>query len=68
MVAIRHGFIKDYNWSIKAVGRIKRGRRSIEIRFSEPLYAAILAEAKLREWSFSHMVRHLCEASINGIE
>ncbi len=48
----------------------RRGGRIVvsNIRFPDPLYFAILAEATKREWSFSHMVRHLCEASIEGIE
>ncbi len=45
-----------------------KGRRTVEIRWPEPLFKAILAEATLRGWSFSRMVRHLCEASIEGIE
>lgn len=48
--------------------RIKKGRRTVEIRWPEPLFLAVKAEADKREWSFGHMVRHLCEASIDGIE
>lgn len=43
-------------------------RYSGNIRWPKPLYDQIMAEAKQREWSFSRMVRHLCEASIDGIE
>lgn len=38
------------------------------IRWPRELHDQIEAEAKLRGWSFSAMVRHLCEASIEGIE
>lgn len=48
--------------------RHKHGKRAVEIRFPEPLFQLILKEAAQREWSFSHMVRFLCEASIEGIE
>lgn len=36
--------------------------------FNAELHKHILKEAKSRKWTFSHMVRHLCEASIEGIE
>ena len=50
-------------------GRRRNGRIVVSnIRFPDKLYHEIVAEAKKREWSFSHMVRHLCEASIEGIE
>lgn len=38
------------------------------IRWSKSLHDQIDAEAIRRGWSFSRMVRHLCEASIDGIE
>lgn len=43
-------------------------RNTTCIRWPRSLYDQIESEAKLRGWSFSHMVRHLCEASVNGIE
>lgn len=52
----------------KAGTRMKKGRRAVEIRWPEPLFQAIYNEASSRGWSFSHMVRFLCEASIDGIE
>ena len=60
--------ISEMSWPHKTIGRIKKGRRSIEVKFPEYLFQQIQAEARQREWSFGHMVRHLCEASIEGIE
>ncbi len=37
------------------------------IYFNDELHEAIRREARSRGWTFSHMVRHLCEASIEGI-
>lgn len=48
--------------------RIKGGRRAVVVAFPEPLLDQIRAEAIKRGWSVSRMVRHLCEASIEGIE
>lgn len=56
------------NFTPRVGHRIKKGKRAVEIRFPESLFQQILAEATQREWSFSHMVRFLCEASVNGIE
>lgn len=47
-----------------SVGPHKR----LPITFPEELFEQIKAEAEQRGWTFSHMVRHLCEASIEGIE
>jgi len=58
----------------KAIGTIrstKRGHiygKAITCYFNLELFNQIHAEARRRHWTFSHMVRHLCEASINGIE
>lgn len=46
----------------------RKGRFNVHIAFPDPLYLQILAEATQRQWSFAHMVRHLCESSIDGIE
>lgn len=48
----------------------KVSSRSIEqcIWFNNELHEQIRAEAVQRGWTFSRMVRHLCEASIEGIE
>lgn len=53
--------------------RVKGARRNgtfvaHHIRFPDELFHKIEAEAKRREWSFAHMVRHLCEAAIDGVE
>jgi len=47
-----------------ALGSHKR----MPITFTEELFNQIELEARQRGWTFSHMVRHLCEASIEGIE
>lgn len=52
--------------------RAKGHRRSGDnleqtIWFNAELHAQIAGEALKRGWTFSHMVRHLCEASIEGI-
>lgn len=63
--------IKDFSRPIayQAQGqRIKGGRRAIVVAFPEPLLDQVRAEAIKRGWSVSRMVRHLCEASIEGIE
>lgn len=51
-----------------AQGRFRHNRRVVDVGFPTGLYEQIKAEANLRQWSFAHMVRHLCEASIGGIE
>ncbi len=43
------------------------GRRDTKIAFPEALFNQIRDEAIKRGWSFARMVRHLCEASIEGI-
>lgn len=45
-----------------------KARYGKAIRWPKPLHDQIMAEAVKRGWSFSRMVRHLCEASIDGIE
>ena len=54
----------------RAIGHQAKGRNGIKVNtyFNEELFQQILAEAKSRQWTFSHMVRFLCEASIEGIE
>lgn len=51
-----------------AKGTIREGRLRFEIAFSPKLADKIRTEATLRGWSFGRMVRHLCEAAIDGIE
>lgn len=60
--------VNDMDCAPKVGQHFKKGRRAVEIRWPEPLFQAILSEATSRSWSFSRMVRHLCEASIEGIE
>lgn len=49
-------------------GHSNRDRRVHSVWFNEELSKQIAEEARRRSWSFSHMVRFLCEASIEGIE
>lgn len=55
----------------RIVGRRKSiapgGMISTSVSFNEELFLDIMAEAKSRKWPFSRLVRHLCEASIDGI-
>ncbi len=44
------------------------GRVTRSVWFTEELGKQIYDEAKRRNISFAAMVRHLCEASIDGIE
>lgn len=61
--------VADMNWpSPPASGILRKGRYRYEILFGEALAKQIHDEATLRKWSFARMVRHLCEASISGIE
>lgn len=57
-------YVLDQSWSPARLPT----RRHVSIEFATPLFEQILAEAKSRGWSFARMVRHLCEASIDGIE
>ena len=49
-------------------GQHRNGRPFVGVRFPQPLFEKILKEATNREWSMAHMIRYLCEASIDGIE
>lgn len=49
-------------------GQRRNGRPYIGVRFPEALMNQIIEEAKRRQWSVAHTIRHLCEASIEGIE
>ncbi len=53
---------------MQATGQHRHNRRHVKVSFTKELFDQISAEALRREWGFSHMVRHLCEASIDGIE
>ena len=65
-------FIENQELSSKhkmqAKGQHRYHRRQVKISFTIELFEQISKEALRREWGFSHMVRHLCEASIEGIE
>lgn len=52
----------------KAKGFAWKGGKQSSIWFNDELHLQILEEATRRHWTFSHMVRFLCEASIEGIE
>ncbi len=58
----------DSKHKMQATGQRRHNRRHVKVSFTEELYNKIAKEASRREWGFSHMVRHLCEASIEGIE
>ncbi len=58
----------DRPWLAQAKGRRRGNRFLIYVGFSEGLFNQIRTEAARREWTMAHMVRHLCEASIEGIE
>lgn len=61
--------VLDQRWRRQPTGNTRlHYRREVKIVFSIGLFDKILTEAKSREWSFGRMVRHLCEASIDGIE
>lgn len=52
----------------RAKGMPQFHKTAIRCYFPPELFNQIQAEAAKRGWSFSHMVIHLCEASIDGIE
>lgn len=60
--------VREYKPSRPATGTIDHRRVRTSIRWTKSLHTQIKAEAKHRGWSFGRMVRHLCEASIEGIE
>ncbi len=58
----------DSKHKMQATGQLRHKRRHVRVSFTQELFDQISKEALRREWGFSHMVRHLCEASIEGIE
>lgn len=52
----------------RATGHVRGKLRQTSVVFNQELFDQIKAEALSRGWTFGHMVRHLCEASIEGIE
>lgn len=61
--------MQEQRYRGKIAGHHREDNRiCIKIRFNEELFELVQTEALKREWSFSRMVRHLCEASIEGIE
>lgn len=48
--------------------RRKSGRRVVEVRFTDTMFEKLRLEAAQRGWTIPAMIRHLCEASIEGIE
>lgn len=49
--------------------KLREGKRlSVTVVFPDGLYKQMLKEAIKRQWSMAHLIRHLCEASIEGIE
>lgn len=49
-------------------GCARRHGITVNVYFSPELFADIKAEAKTNGWSLNHQIRHLCQASIGGIE
>lgn len=49
-------------------GQLRCGHRRIQVTFGPELFESIRKEAATRDWPMSRMIRHLCEASIEGIE
>ena len=60
--------ISDRKKCLAKDSRDDYGRLYTKIRFTDDLYFKIKEEAKQHNWPFARMVRHLCEASIDGIE
>lgn len=62
-------YSRDFSYTARGYRNASYGyRRVTTIIWGDELFDQIYAEAKKRGWSFSRMVRHLCEASIEGIE
>lgn len=59
---------EERNESCNAKGSPRNDGFRCCVFINAELHKHILKEAKSRKWTFSHMVRHLCEASIEGIE
>lgn len=60
--------IRDHCAAKPGAGYIARdGAVEIKVRFSVELFQQIHNEATVRGWPIARMVRHLCEASIEGI-
>lgn len=57
---------KRYRGTSTPYMRYKKPKKMIT--FTVGLHKQIDDEARSRSWTFSRMVRHLCEASIEGIE
>lgn len=51
-----------------AQGTRCRHGRLVSCYFNEELFLAIQKEAVARGWPLGRMIRHLCEASIEGVE
>ncbi len=60
--------IHDFQSQRPARGYVRRGKREVKCCFGEELYSQIRTEAIRRRWPMARMIRHLCEASIEGIE
>lgn len=60
----------EWEQSTTALGYRRKGHHGVEIAcyFNEELFDQIKVEAVRRGWTLAHMVRHLCEASIDGIK
>ena len=61
-------FQAERNEPTRAKGHRRAKGLEQHIYFNPELHEQIRLEAVKRRWTFSHMVRHLCEASIEGIE
>lgn len=58
----------EYNKKSPAEGTKDFRQKRINVRFPEELWKQMRLEALSRGWGMQRMIRHLCEASIEGIE
>ncbi len=68
MVAIDPNTIREHRYKRPTLCMDECGRRIVKVRLPDSLYEQILSEAIKRQWPVARMIRHLCEASIEGIE
>lgn len=60
--------IHDYTRAKPSRGYNRYGKKLVKVSFGTELFEQIRKEAAERGWGVARMVRHLCEASIEGIE
>lgn len=60
--------IGDYTTKRPARGYNRHGKKEVKVTLGTELFEQIRAEAYSRGWGVARMIRHLCEASVDGIE